>query len=209
MENLDTIYGERFFARRHRLNWRCPIVCDPILEFFRPEIVVDVGCANADLVAYMIDKGIKAFGIEGSSAAEKFLMSKRVLFLDITKPIDWTVIPYAGKLEIDLCICFEVAEHLPESDATTFVHNLTQLSNRVLISAAPPGQGGHHHVNCQPPEYWEALFQKFRFNRCLRPELFLRGKWEPWSKKPGVKAYYDNLMYFTAGGCPCSKSMLP
>jgi hypothetical protein len=24
----------------------------------------------------------------------------------------------------------------------------------ILMTHATPGQGGHHHVNCQPQEYW-------------------------------------------------------
>ena len=209
MDNLDQIYGERFFARRHKLNWRCPIVCDPIIDFFHPTLLVDVGCGNADLVSYFSDKGVKAFGIEGTKNAEKFLMSKQVIIHDITTPIDWKAMPFAGKLEVDLCLCFEVAEHLPEEFVMTFVHNLTQISNRVLLTAAPPGQEGHHHVNCQPKKYWENIFSNFKFRSCPRPVEYLKSKWEPWRRKPGVKAYYENLLYFTAGGCPCSSSMLP
>ena len=29
----------------------------------------------------------------------------------------------------------------------------------VLFSAAPPGQGGEHHLNEQPYDYWRALFR--------------------------------------------------
>jgi SAM-dependent methyltransferase len=209
MENLNEIYGERFFARRGRLNWRCPIVCNPIIDFFRPKRIVDVGCGNADLVNYFRERGIEAFGIEGSLNAKNFLLSKHVVFHDITIPIDWAKMPFSGKLETDLCICFEVAEHLPEEFTLAFVHNITNISNRVLISAAPPGQGGHHHVNCQPSIYWEGVFANFRFHRCTRPEEYLKSNWESHKKKPGVKAYYDNVLYFTAGGCPCSSSMLP
>ena len=29
-----------------------------------------------------------------------------------------------------------------------------KLCNYVAMTYAPPGQGGYHHVNCQPKEYW-------------------------------------------------------
>ena len=51
----------------------------------------------------------------------------------------------------ELAVCLEVAEHLNESSADNLILQLTNLANRVLFSAAIPGQGGLHHVNEQPP----------------------------------------------------------
>ena len=33
----------------------------------------------------------------------------------------------------------------------------------VVVTAAPPGQPGHHHVNCRPTEYWIDVFKKYGF----------------------------------------------
>src|SRR5690606_41065311 len=56
----------------------------------------------------------------------------------------------------DLVICLEVAEHLPESSAADLVDSLCRHSNRILFSAAIPGQGGQNHLNEQWSEYWQA-----------------------------------------------------
>ena len=47
------------------------------------------------------------------------------------------------------------------------------LAPVVLFSAAPPGQGGEHHLNEQPYDYWRALFrhQGYVAVDCLRPLL--------------------------------------
>ena len=79
-------------------------------------------------------------------------------------------------LEVDdparTVLCIEVAEHLPESDATGVVQSVwrnTLPGGHVIWSAARPGQGGVGHINCQPPEYWRerAVHQGF----VMRPDL--------------------------------------
>jgi len=67
-------------------------------------------------------------------------------------------LPFTLERTFDLAMCMEVAEHLPESAAATFIQSLTALSDIVLFSAAIPLQGGTHHVNCQWQSYWAAHF---------------------------------------------------
>ena len=61
--------------------------------------------------------------------------------------------------EVDLVYCQEVVEHI---DAAYIEHLMTSLTNApvVLITHAVPGQLGHHHVNCQPSEYWIERFRE-------------------------------------------------
>jgi len=56
-------------------------------------------------------------------------------------------------MPVNLVWSCEVAEHIEEQ----FVDNyLASIANGKVIAMthATPQQGGHHHVNCQPPEYW-------------------------------------------------------
>ena len=56
---------------------------------------------------------------------------------------------------IDLAQSFEVAEHIEEEYADIFLHNLLKDDpDIVLLTAAPIGQHGFKHVNCQEREYW-------------------------------------------------------
>jgi hypothetical protein len=75
-----------------------------------------------------------------------------------------------------------VAEHLPAAAARTFVATLTRHSSLVLFSAAPPGQGGAHHVNEQPYGYWRDLFAERGY--CLldwiRPQVGADEGLAPW-----------------------------
>ena len=55
--------------------------------------------------------------------------------------------------QFDLGWCCEVVEHVDER----FVCNVLAAFRKcryVAMTHAQPGQGGHHHVNCRPQEYW-------------------------------------------------------
>jgi hypothetical protein len=71
----------------------------------------------------------------------------------------------------DLAISLEFAEHLPESKADWIVDFLTQASDRVVFSAAIPGQPGRQHINLQWPDYWSSKFAKREFEQLdiIRP----------------------------------------
>jgi hypothetical protein len=74
----------------------------------------------------------------------------------------------------DLAMSLEVAEHLHEKAADNLVRQLTRLSDRILFSAAIPGQGGLHHLNERPPAHWAEKFQDCGFTQLdiLRPHFW-------------------------------------
>lgn len=198
MNTVEEVYGARFFKNRHKLAWRAPIVCNAIAEILKLKpgaSIIDVGCATGDLVAEYVHQGYDAWGIEGSSYALEFvaeLAAHRIKVRDMRKPLnvkDFNI-PY------DMAMSLEVAEHLEEEYADTFVFNLCTLSNTIVLSAAPPGQRGHGHVNCQEPDYWKDLFDFYGYGYDGTLTYSIKSKWMDWRKKSGIKAYFDNLMVF-------------
>jgi len=190
MKPLNEIYGKRFFAKRYKLHWRAPHVCKAIHDVLVPDSVVDVGCATGDLVQeWRQEFDIDSLGIEGDPSCLEFAVSDRILIHDLRVPIFKTS-PY------DLCTCFEVAEHIEPEYASVFVENLIGLSDQILVSIAPPGQGGHYHVNCQPIEYWITLFWDRGYILDGSTTLIIKKGLEPWRKKDGIKASYMNLAFF-------------
>lgn len=66
------------------------------------------------------------------------------------------------RINVDLVHCVEMVEHLAEKYVQHLLETLT--CGRVLaMTHALPEQGGYHHVNCQPIEYWQNHLARFDF----------------------------------------------
>lgn len=203
---LELMYKKSFFTKRHRLAWRAPIVCKAIADTIKFHTVIDIGCAIGDLVKGYQDLGKTAYGIEGSTEAKPYLVCQKgtVFFLDLRRPLDTPDQPTffsrdaCGKALYDLVTCLEVAEHIEPKYAEQLVLSLTKLSDKILISAAPPGQRGHHHVNCQPIQYWDVLFKRLGYQRKDQVAEAVKSHWVAYKDKPGIKAYEQNLHYYKA-----------
>jgi hypothetical protein len=67
----------------------------------------------------------------------------------------------------------------------TLVANLTRHSDKVLFSAATPGQGGENHINEQTPEFWRLLFAKrgYRPFDLIRPAIKGNRAVESWYRR--------------------------
>jgi len=190
MKPLREIYKGRFFARRDSLNWRAEPVCTAINTALFPLSVMDVGCAIGDFVHYWKNNlNVPAYGIEGSPNAIEHFIADTIFVYDLREPIKLN-------LAIDLVTCFEVAEHIEPEYANQFLVNLCGMSNRILMSAAEPGAGGHYHVNCQPREYWIEMMEYlgYGYNHSIVRQI--QSLWEPWRKKKEMSSYYRNLFYF-------------
>jgi SAM-dependent methyltransferase len=156
-----------------------------ILEYIKPKSVIDVGCGVGAWLKAFEENGVEdILGIDGSYMNRKLLMISKESFLtyDLTKPITL-------KGTFDLAISLEVAEHLPEEYAETFVSSLTKLSRVIVFSGAIPFQGGTNHVNEQWAEYWKDLFEKkgYVLIDCLRKRIW---------NNPKVDYFYAQNMFF-------------
>lgn len=126
-------------------------------------------------------------GLDGNYVAPDMLLIDREEFIaaDLTSP----VFPNIQK-RFELALSLEVAEHLPQSRAESFVQDLTDLSDIVLFSAAIPHQGGEGHINCQWQTYWAEKFMA----RGYQPKVSFREKiWD----EPSIDFWYrQNSMLF-------------
>jgi len=190
MQKLEDIYKGTFFKNRHKLNWRVPFVCDAIQKVLKPVSVIDVGCAIGDYIMGFQHRGIAAIGLEGSKNCLPYLQvsEKMVYIKDLREPID------IGKY--DLAMCFEVLEHVEEEFADMLVDNLVRMADRLLLSAATPGQEGHHHVNCQERDYWIYKFDQRGYIRDKKIEDAIKIEWESLKNKKEMRSYYENLLFF-------------
>ena len=95
--------------------------------------------------------------------------------MDICQPFD------LGR-RFDLVMSLEVAEHVAEEHADTVIDSICRHGDVVMFSAAIPHQGGVHHVNEQPYDYWRAKFaaRGYAVFDCARRPLAGLREIEPW-----------------------------
>jgi hypothetical protein len=125
----------------------CPEVWDWAIETFKPQTVVDVGCGEGHTVKYFRERGIlQAHGVDGSPTAQR----ESVIGI---LPHDFNLGPLTFA-QVDLIWSCEFVEHVEEKYIDNFLPLFSSADKAVLMTHAFPSQGGWHHVNCQPTEYW-------------------------------------------------------
>lgn len=144
-------YIRRSIAFPHGDWWTwCPRVWDFIAGEFNPEILIDVGCGEGHALRYFSDLGIGAIGIDGMATAQDAGIVPRELIL----VHDFTTGPPTMYGNVDVVWSCEFVEHVDEQFIDNFLSVFQRAQKAVLMTHATPGQAGHHHVNCQPSEYW-------------------------------------------------------
>ena len=148
--------------------------------------MLDVGGGKGVWGKVWEEHGVTATVIDGDYVVDPLVADFRPH--DLSKPFDLDQ-------RFDLVQTLEVAEHLPHASARGFVDSLVRHGDVVLFSAAVPGQGGEHHVNEQPLEYWRALFAEkgFACFDALRPALRRNRDVMPWYR-------YNILLFANEAG---------
>ena len=104
--------------------------------------VLDLGCGNGTYVSDLLEKNIKAHGIDCNNLLIKDKGNENFSNLDLTKRI---IIPS------DYVQTFEVGEHIPKKYSKIFFENICNNAKKgIIISWAVPGQGGNGHINELP-----------------------------------------------------------
>ena len=147
-------YGDNFYRFLASFAVRSAEQIIPVLNALLPiNSVVDFGCGQGAWLSVWRKAGAKVTGVDGPYVDQQHLMIDADEFrgADLSRTID------LGR-RFDVVQSLEVAEHLPSSRASEFIGTLTSHGPLVMFSAAVPGQGGEHHINEQPLEYWRKSF---------------------------------------------------
>jgi hypothetical protein len=165
-------------------------IVSAMLSILPVRSVIDFGCARGAWLRQWRAHGARDIvGVDGDYVDRTKLEFDPARF--VTHDL---AAPFNHGRRFDLAQSLEVAEHLPCSRARSFVADLAAHAPAVLFSAAQPGQGGEHHINEQPAEYWRRLFREHDYIAidCLRPLL---------ARESGVPAWYRyNLILYVHCG---------
>ena len=153
LNDLNQVYSEDWFANRKEGAWYQDIrhFCEIAWEQFNPTSVADVGCGPGIYLKCFRELGSEAtLGLEGSTNALRQATVPDIILHDLREP-------FRHSQQYDLVLCIEVAEHIHSKYSAVLVGTIAGLckpGGHVIFTAAPPGQGGIHHINLQPKTYW-------------------------------------------------------
>ena len=165
----------------------------PFADFARPPEdgrALDVGCGTGALLEALKKRGCaQVFGLEYSDAALTYCRERG---LEV-RQFDLERDQFCDDRTFDVAISMEVAEHLPARMADTYIELINQLSDRIVFTAATPGQGGDDHVNEQPHSYWIAKFNA----RGFAYDAERSARWQAeWYERDIAECYAKNVMLF-------------
>ena len=130
-------------------------------HFGLPLDVLDFGAGDGWWCKAFHDMGSKTVAVELYDEAKEFI-PEQVTFIrhDLREPL-WL------HRKADLCICLEVAEHLPQNCIQTFADTLVKhTSDTLLFSSARPGQEGTGHITMKDQGWWRNRLERpyFKFS---------------------------------------------
>jgi len=121
-----------------------PSVWDYLISRFAIRSVLDLGAGLGYSSHYFQRAGTQVIAVDGLEFNVKNSIYPSIL-------VDLTVSHVFCK--VDLVHCQEVVEHIEEKYLENVLKSLA-CGKFIVMTNALPGQDGHHHVNCQPTEYW-------------------------------------------------------
>jgi hypothetical protein len=140
-----------------------PLLWRYFFERFGIRSMLDVGCGEGHAVLFFHRLGIPAHGIDGLDANVRCARTPIALH-------DLLAGPYV--MPVDFVWSCEVAEHIVPEKVEYFVDTLAN-GRIIAMTHAVPGQGGYHHVNCQPAEYWIELITRRGYRLSEDNEIFV------------------------------------
>jgi hypothetical protein len=146
-EKERTVYDDEYYHNHVKYYQRgIPHFEQFLRDEFKFESIADIGCGTGAFSApFQTDKKVYGFDFSVGSEGVSFLDPKNYYSADLTVPNSTSVAK-----GVDIAMSLEVYEHLLPEFEMTYLDNVFGLGSKwVIISCAPPGQWGRHHVNCK------------------------------------------------------------
>jgi SAM-dependent methyltransferase len=176
------------------------IIVPLFLRYFQVASVIDIGCGIGTWLRAFVENNVsEVTGIDGPHIDKATLMVDKVAFItqDLSAPL--TV-----QHRYDVAVSLEVAEHLPDHRANSFIKDLTDAAPVVLFSAAVPGQPGIEHINPQWQDYWRAIFADYGYAALdlVRPAIWGSAHIDYWYQQNTI-VYCDNTVIIARPDLRC------
>jgi len=149
-ETEKLVYDAAYYSNHTKYYERgIPNFVQYLKENFEFESIADIGCGTGAFVAPLqTEKKVYGFDFSVGSKDVTFLDQENRYEADLTVT-DSTKVAQG----VDLVMSLEVYEHIRAEFEKIYLDNVFGLNAKyVIISCAPSGQWGRHHVNCKSIE---------------------------------------------------------
>jgi SAM-dependent methyltransferase len=116
---------------------------------------LDIGCGPGGMVELAKQKNLKVLGVDGDYTLERENPDDFLIH-------DFTKGPAPIEDKFDLGWSVEFVEHVYEEYQINYMPAF-QKCKYVIMTFAPPGWKGHHHVNLKEEQYWIDKFKEYGF----------------------------------------------
>ncbi len=127
-----------------------------ISTYINPSSFIDFGCSTGLYLreVQLAMPTIPTVGYEFSRDAVDHALCNYVYQVDLTHKIATVKRPNT------LGLCLEVLEHIDDMHWKDVLENIVNSCDKLIFSAAVPGQGGVGHINCRPKIDWIKRFHE-------------------------------------------------
>lgn len=128
-----------------------------VKKLFNVKTMLDIGCGPGGMVKLARELGIESYGIDGDFEVDRPGVDPSWVTIH-----DYEKGPSPFNKDVDLIWSCEFVEHVYEEFLPNFMKDF-QRGKFVVMTYAPPGKPGHHHVNCNTEDYWKEKFKEYGF----------------------------------------------
>lgn len=122
-----------------------------IVQSFSIKSMIDIGCGPGGMEKIALSRDVFWRGVDGDPVVSRSSIITHDFSL---RPLKVPV--------FDLGWSVEFVEHVQEAYLPNFMETFDSCGV-VFLTHAPPKKTGHHHVNCQPMDYWINVFEDWGF----------------------------------------------
>lgn len=127
----------------------CPTVWKYLIDRFAIRSVLDLGSGLGYSARWFAKHGMDVLAVDGLVRNCQNAVYPTIC-VDLTRS--------DIMCRVDLVHCQEVVEHIGEEHLKNLMASLSR-GKFLCMTHAAPGQSGHHHVNCQPEQYWKVQLE--------------------------------------------------
>lgn len=120
-----------------------------LIKTYNAKTILDIGCGEGFSTEWFAGNCDGVLGVDGLD--QNIDRLKKIGIATLCH--DFTKSNLVFDEKFDLVWCCEFVEHVDERYVQNFIDTF-KCAGIVVMTHGLPGQSGHHHVNCQPSEYW-------------------------------------------------------